>query len=112
MSVLIKDMKLPDKCRRCDAAFPDGVGWSCPLIKGRPIIDNQKGRRKDCPLAPVPPHGKLGDLDVLKETIEDLIEKHLHGYTKSTWDFVCELRSIISDAPTIITAEAAEEGSP
>ena len=59
---------------------------------------------------PVPePHGRLIEEDALKETIEALIEKHLHGYTKSTWDFVCELRSIISDAPTVIPASEKEE---
>lgn len=64
MGVYIKGMEMSDRCSRCDAAFPDGVGWSCPLIKGRPNIDNQKGRRKDCPLGPVSPHGEwYGEAD-------------------------------------------------
>lgn len=102
--VYIPGMEMPKSCDYCHV-------WDCPYDE---CIDGytKHDRPRSCPLVPVPPHGKLGDLDALKETIEDLIEKHLHGYTKSTWDFVCELRSIISDAPTIITAEAAEEGSP
>ena len=57
---------------------------------------------------PVPPHGRVIDADKQDAQIEALIERHLHGYTKSTWDFVCELRGIISGAPTIIPAEEGE----
>ena len=38
---------------------------------------------------PVPPHGRLGDLDIQDVQIEALIERHLHGYTKSTEVLVC-----------------------
>lgn len=50
----------------------------------------------------VPEHGRLGDLDEQDAQIEALIERHLHGYTKSTWDFVCELRDILKRNPTVI----------
>lgn len=55
----------------------------------------------------LPPHGRLGDLDKQDAQIEALIERHLHGYTKSTWDFVCELRDILKRNSTIIPAEEA-----
>lgn len=97
--VYIKGMEMPKSCGNC---FFDTHCDNWRLRNwGSPPPD-------DCPLAPVSPHGRLGDLDALKETIEALIEKHLHGYTKSTWDFVCELRSIIRNAPTIIEAEEGE----
>lgn len=109
MGVYIKDMKLPTSCRKCMISQPDGCGWICPIIESKPIVDGRvNSRHPHCPLVLVSPHGRLGNLDALKETIEALIEKHLHGYTKSTWDFVCELRSIISGAPTIIEAEEGE----
>lgn len=57
---------------------------------------------------PVPPHGRLINADVQDDQIEALIERHLHGYTKSTWDFVCELRDILKRNRTIIPGEEGE----
>lgn len=100
MGVYIPGMKMPVKCALCDAAFPDGVGWSCPLIKGRPNIDNQKGRRKDCPLVPVPPHGRLGDLDKLADNMRSATAGMEHRAI-----IMHEIRR----APTIIPAEEGEK---
>lgn len=109
MSVLIRGMEMPKDCLKCPfCLFVDGY-WKC-LVDGSHADFGGTCRPQNCPLVQVhTPHGRLIDADALKETIEALIEKHLHGYTKSTWDFVCELRSIISNAPTIIPAEEAEE---
>lgn len=101
MSILIKGMEMPDRCSRCAAAFPDGVGWSCPLIKGRPNIDNQNGRRKDCPLVEIPPHGRLIDADALRE---DWLENGQNEYVYDTNAFLDSL----DNAPTIIPAEEGE----
>lgn len=57
---------------------------------------------------PVPPHGRLIDADKQDAQIEVLIERHLHGYTRSTWDFVCQLRDILKRNPIIIPAEEGE----
>ena len=57
----------------------------------------------------VQPHGRLIDADAQDAQIEALIERHMHGYTKSTWDFVCELRDILKHNRTIITADPEEE---
>ena len=54
---------------------------------------------------PVPPHGRLIDADKQDAQIEALIERHLHGYTKSAWDFVCELRDILKRNPAVIPKE-------
>lgn len=56
---------------------------------------------------PVPPHGRLIDGNTQDVQIEALIERHLHGYTRSTWDFVCQLRDILKRNRTIIPAEEA-----
>ena len=116
MGVYIPGIKMPKSCPKCrDSGLKfaiDELGLKCPERKelwGPTAADIKGIRRADCPLIFVQAHGRIGDLDALKETIESLIEKHLHGYTKSTWDFVCELRSIISTAPTIIPAEEGEE---
>lgn len=57
---------------------------------------------------PVQPHGRLIDANVQDAQIEALIERHLHGYTKSTWDFVCELRDILKRNRIVIPAEEDE----
>lgn len=107
MGVYIPGMKMPVKCALCDAAFPDGVGWSCPLIKGRPNIDNQKGRRKDCPLVPVPPHRRLGDLDAAAELAMQYCPDDDGSCSKAGAD-LRELLDEIETLPTIIPAEEGE----
>ena len=106
MGVYIKNFKMPPPGKYRACVIVDEFGARLTVDVATSYSD--RDLRVD-PIFPVPPRGRLGDLDALEETIEALIEKHLHGYTKSTWDFVCELRSIISNAPTIITAEEAEE---
>ena len=68
MSVLIKGMKMPESCSRCelvgdgsDAVF----SWSCPFVGEIYKIGRlTKGRLDDCPLVEIPtPHGRLIDAD-------------------------------------------------
>ena len=119
MSILIKGMEMPTNCAACRIGYRD-IGWDnedneheivfCPIIQqGSLIADANVERHPLCPLVPVPPHGRLGDLDKQDVQIEALIERHLHGYTKSTWDFICELRDILKHNPTVIPKESAEE---
>ena len=54
MGIYIKGMEMPTECGRCNAAFPNGVDYSCCLIKGYPLISSQRSTRlKNCPLIPV-----------------------------------------------------------
>ena len=94
--ILIKGMEMPKKCGCCFAAFPDGVGYSCCLIKSYPTIDNQKGRRSDCPLSPVPPHGRVIDADALLKTL-------------GIGDLPIRITYELNNAPTIIPAEPLNE---
>ena len=51
MSVKIKGMDLPTSCLKCPLSASDYVGFHCPIIKGKPIVDSYKDRRrKECPL--------------------------------------------------------------
>ena len=58
MSILIKGMEMPDNCR--DRHMP--MEWCNKWIG----VEDGK-RSSDCPLIPVPPHGRLIDADALKE---------------------------------------------
>jgi len=101
MGVYIKGMKMPEDC------------FGCPMVSGYEIADEARTmystvrcrltntRRpvgeaiaSDCPLVPVPPHGRLIDADALMENCmkEDT--------------FLAEmLFRKLSNAPTIIWAE-------
>ena len=71
MSILIKDMEMPETCEECSfhCYHSDGeyVCVATPLFYPMNLA-NSKGIRKDwCPLVEVPtPHGDLIDRDVLE----------------------------------------------
>lgn len=102
MSVLIKGMEMPTSCDQClfldyeeGFCFASGVkqesGWyKSTLCPG----GNKDSRHEDCPLIPVPPHGRLIDADILAAKCDD--------------PYWCVWLSDIDDAPTIIPA--SEEG--
>ena len=95
MSVLIKGMEMPKNCRACRLKMncDDCEGFECvclPLHTQIGYLDDllTDKRRDDCPLVPVPPHGRLIDADALP-------------YLDIEWEDVV-------DAPTIIPAEEGE----
>ena len=57
MSMLIKGMEMPSGCTDCPV-------WA--VLRCQSEI-NLSTRPRDCPLVPVPPHGRLIDADKLKE---------------------------------------------
>lgn len=94
MSVLIKGMEIPESCFEC--YFQDG-GNCCILNNHKNVVNCiiEDQRDEDCPLVPVPPHGRLIDADVLSQIYR------FDDYGKAVVD--CE---DIDNAPTIIEAEA------
>ena len=107
MSVLIKGMKMPESCSRCelvgdgsDAVF----SWSCPFVGEIYKIGRlTKGRLDDCPLVEIPtPHGRLIDADRLLRTEI----KHLY-YHLPNGDTAIPIIDV-EHAPTIIEAEGEE----
>jgi len=76
MSILIKGMDMPTSCRACHLKMncDDCEGLECvcvPLHQQIGYLDDllTDKRRDDCPLVPVPPHGKLIDADTLNYTM-------------------------------------------
>ena len=65
MSVLIKGMKMPSKCIRC----PVNLYGRCLVNDDKDVSEATADavRYKDCPLVPVPPHGRLIDADAMCE---------------------------------------------
>lgn len=113
MSILIKGMEMPTNCAACKIGHRD-TGWDnkdneheivfCPIIQqGSLIADANVKRHQLCPLVPVPPHGRLGDLDALQKQIDFARNSGMLGKTAHY-----KLQKLIKEAPTIIPAEEGE----
>ena len=119
MSVLINGMEVPTSCDKCPFldyeegfCFASGVkhesGWYESTLCPGGIKD---GRHEDCPLVPVPPHGRLIDADALIERMEFEIkhfvptDKHSEGLLGG---YKAAVRAVREYAPTIIPAEEGE----
>ena len=91
MSILIKGMEMPKSCGRCMFSRRNihNIDWCVLTEKDLPC---------DCPLVPIPPHGRLIDADAFERrcmfdpAVEDM------------QDVIYALR----DYPTIIPAEEGE----
>ena len=106
MGVYIKGMEMPKSCEFCPCKTADAFGGlGCQATGYIPLRKVNQNRPEWCPLVPVPPHGRLVDLDEIDEKHDKLSRDFCHGYFKSTWDFVCAARKIFYDAPTIIPAD-------
>lgn len=99
MSILIKGMEMPEKCGKCRFA----TAFECQVTKN--FITTFNVRQVDCLLAPVPPHGRLIDVDkVLDKLAHNLGIRSLDYLTPSERAIVSWFR----DAPTVIPAEEYE----
>jgi len=102
MSVLIKGMKMPEKCGSCDLFHVESP-MHCTVVKGHKTVGAPYGMpRPDwCPLIEIPePHGRLIDGDALQCKVDDIGLGYfaVYGVTEDT----------IDSAPTIIEAEGSE----
>ena len=92
MSVLIKNMEMPERCGQCFLR----VG-NC---KQRIYMER---RPKGCPLVEVKePHGRLIDIKSLEDNKFETVENDLQRWWNGATD------NIIGNAPTVIEAEGSE----
>ena len=113
MSILIKGMDMPTNCGDCKA-FVCYRQWAgdvgdcfCGITKNDA---KAKEKNADCPLTPVPPHGRLIDADAL---IDAIIAKYIrHERNRELVFAVAEIKQdladIINELPTILEAEEGE----
>lgn len=81
MSVLIKGMKMPEKCGSCDL-FHVELPMHCTVVKGHKTVGAPYGmpRPEWCPLVDLPEHhGRLFDQDDVKAVLYDTPD------TKDKW---------------------------
>lgn len=103
MSIVIRGMEMPTSCHNCELSakvdLSYGIGYCCQLLAE--MIGNNFERKSNCPLIPVPPHGRLIDADAL------LLKIDCHGTNK--FGILDEdIREFINEVPTVIPAEEGE----
>lgn len=112
MGVYVRGIEMPTRCKVCSfCGFGGRTGELnvCMFTgEGQPTLSQERMSR--CPLAEIPPHGRLGDLDAL---IEKVIAKYLEHERKGELVFAAaeikqDIIDLISDAPTIIPADEEE----
>ena len=99
MSVYIKGMKMPTKWEACPFANEFA---ECTILQDSPMCTlNRMGN--DCPLIPVPEHGRLVDVDALEQDAQirlQICNKYGNQFQKPY-----EVMRSIALAPTIIPAD-------
>jgi len=97
MSVIIKDMEVPQYCGACHVGFCKQIG--CELYIG--FDDYATSRHPDCPISNIPtPHGRLIDADAFeKENAYFWNRDFINPKYEDT------LADLVNAAPTIIEAE-------
>lgn len=95
MSILIPGMKMPTRCVDC---LLEIQGYCFPLKDFIAGYRTREDRPENCPIIELPPHGRLGDLDALFRTMNDVA-----WYSNADRDEVA--LEIVLNAKTIIEAE-------
>ncbi|MGX8702906.1 MAG: hypothetical protein ACSW8H_00470 [bacterium] len=98
--LLIRGMEMPTSCWDCYFQDCGNCRLNAHKVVDKCIIEDR--RDEDCPLAPVPPHGRLGDLDALYESCVLDTNIDVMASAKRINEYM-QLK--IDDAPTIIPAE-------
>lgn len=99
--IYIHGMDMPTRCEDCPCFYPEYN--ECNTIVGR-WVDGKGTPPSDCPIVPVPEHGRLID--------GDKVFKRLQKQAMSVWgdgnpryQIVLEVMDAIRFAPTIIPAD-------
>ena len=109
MSILIKGMEMPTSCRDCrfcngQADTDYGVCAWCDVDGNA----HDAYTMQDCPLVPVPPHGRLIDADALIEWLYSDEPNALKAPFRLCTADRSDVIFLVKNAPTIIPA--SEEG--
>ncbi len=125
--LLIKGMKMPERCVECPMLEYRSEFVKCPMLEYRSefvkckasgqhfLIREEWGNRRhpDCPLVEIStPHGRLIDADELGVDMIMAGQENRRGKYKigDPWELNgAEIRGVIRNAPTIIEAEESDE---
>ena len=99
MSILIKGMEMPKNCEECAIKSWDTEDYVCPFSGVSTLCIS---RQDDCPLIPVPEHGRLIDADALFAKIEKSAVMAKQEYNFDSWYACCVSANFVLGAPTIV----------
>lgn len=118
MSVLIKGMEMPKSCSVCPMLEGDRMDGLCHAASKwldddehwtwyvYPEGDMDDSKPCNCPLVPVPPHGRLIDADALYRTIDATSERTI-GHTTFKETVLLDIRGM----PTILESTIGQVNS-
>ncbi len=96
MGIYVKDMDMPERCKKCDFLSLTRFCPVCQRLKKR-TDSKAQNVRPDCPLTEVTtPHGRLIDADKLLESFREALNEDRH--------FV-NYFALVDEAPTVVEAE-------
>ena len=119
MSIYIKGMEMPTNCSDCPLCY-DMMECSASNIRffkvKEQVFDFCTERHPNCPLIPVPPHGRLIDADALHKLFEDqwhylqVLDWNENPTAEAMQSGInwC-INTMHDDAPTIIPADKGGE---
>lgn len=101
MSVLICGIEMPKSCESCPCKTTNAFGGlGCQATGYIPFRKANQDRPDNCPLVPIPEHGRLIDADKLKISTAVPLDgkpyRYVHIYN-------------IDNAPTIIPSDLSKE---
>ena len=108
--VYIKGMQMPKGCKDCDLVLDLRASMLCP-ISGEFVDFEDTPETVECPLIPVPDHGRLIDADALITTFCEWGTRLERGrkLVITMSEGKQAIVDIIDDAPTIIPADKEGE---
>lgn len=96
MGIYLSNMEMPTSEEKCKFFQP------APFRAPYCVINGVCGGLEDCPLVPVPPHGRLIEAEPIMKFITDGLNSGEFGYDQ------IKVLTEIRYAPTIIPAEEGE----
>lgn len=115
--IYIPGMKMPTSCYACPLRKQHGTKIVCPIC-GESFSNTDENilsfRLKNCSLVPVPPHGRLGDLDALMQKDNDDYDIALLLTTDDEVQSIItrlhiQMQRVLIGTPTIIPADPVKE---
>lgn len=105
MGIYLPNMEMPKSCCECILAKLSPTGETLICNYNLPTVPWDE-TPFDCPLVPVPPHGRLIDADALANKHRTMAYED--GGRK--YSFHASAKAWVEEAPTIIPAQTEKEG--
>lgn len=107
--IYIPGMEMPKNCFDCDFSlfYNEMADLVCPILRGEVSdcgFNTLEERHPDCPLVPVPNHGRLINADALWVEINKICDRR---DAEIITDLTClqQILSAVRHAPTVIPAD-------